>query len=167
MSSDRVTDFLISEMPLFKVFSDEGLRLLVEGSRVVAFEPNGAIIRCGEQGRFLGILLEGEAEVTIADDGGEQHPIAVLKKGDVFGEGCELTFERELSQPGLFACKEGVNLIGPKGRVEGRRELIFGDVLVRVHPQFRLAMHIDTNEANAANITTGAIGYINSIQSRG
>ena len=29
------------------------------------------------------------------------------------------------------------------------RALIFADVVVRVHPNFRLAMHVDTDEANA------------------
>ena len=51
-------------------------------------------------------------------------------------------------------------------RVEGERELIFGDVVVRVNPAYRLAMHIDTDEGNAANIRTGMIGYIEDIQSR-
>ncbi len=51
-------------------------------------------------------------------------------------------------------------------RIEGERELIFGDVVVRVSPAFRLAMHIDTDEGNAANIRTGMIGYIDEIQSR-
>jgi acetate kinase len=51
-------------------------------------------------------------------------------------------------------------------RVEGERELIFGDVVVRVNPAFRLAMHIDTDEGNAANIRTGMLGYIEEIQSR-
>ncbi|MBN1853283.1 MAG: acetate/propionate family kinase [Pirellulales bacterium] len=51
-------------------------------------------------------------------------------------------------------------------RVPGDRELIFGDVRIRVDPNFRLAMHIDTDEANAANLQTGVLGYIDGIQSQ-
>jgi acetate kinase len=51
-------------------------------------------------------------------------------------------------------------------RLDGDRELTFGDVLVRVDPSYALAMHIDTDEANAANIETGAQGYIVDIQSQ-
>lgn len=51
-------------------------------------------------------------------------------------------------------------------RVEGDRELIFGDVVVRVNPNFRLAMHIDTDEGNAASIRTGMVGHIDEIQVR-
>ncbi len=51
-------------------------------------------------------------------------------------------------------------------RVAGERELIFGDVVVRVNPAFRLAMHIDTDEGNAGNLKTGMLGYIEEIQSR-
>ncbi len=50
--------------------------------------------------------------------------------------------------------------------VKGERTLIFGDVLVRVHPDFRLSMHIDTDEANAANITTGMEGTLIGVQDR-
>ncbi len=51
-------------------------------------------------------------------------------------------------------------------RIEGERQLIFGDVVVRVNPGFRLAMHIDTDEGNAGNIQTGMLGFIEEIQSR-
>jgi len=173
----------------------------------------------------------------------------------LFGKGHQLTKHADLSQPGQYACKEQLTIVGPKGRVErvrilgparkytqveiamteqfklgihppiresgdiadtpgctlesatgssiqidrgvicalrhihmspedalrygvrdksfvrvritGNRELIFGDVLVRVDPSFKLAMHIDTDEGNAANVKTGARGYIDGIQSEG
>lgn len=35
------------------------------------------------------------------------------------------------------------------------RSLIFGDTVVRVSKNYKLAMHIDTDEANAANVSNG------------
>ena len=32
------------------------------------------------------------------------------------------------------------------------RPIIFGETVIRVSPKFSLAMHIDTDEANAANV---------------
>ena len=42
-------------------------------------------------------------------------------------------------------------------RVEGSRPLTFGDVVARVSDSYALAMHIDTDEANAGGITCGAV----------
>jgi acetate kinase len=52
-------------------------------------------------------------------------------------------------------------------RVEGDRELIFGDVAVRVSPKFKLEFHLDTDEANAAQLNSGDIAYLDGIQKRG
>ncbi|MGB9867451.1 MAG: phosphate propanoyltransferase [Bacillota bacterium] len=38
---------------------------------------------------------------------------------------------------------------------KGDRKMIMGDVLVRVNPQFKWEMHVDTDEANAAGLCQG------------
>lgn len=40
-------------------------------------------------------------------------------------------------------------------RVPGERGLIFDEVIARVHPNFRLDCHLDTDEANAAGLKNG------------
>lgn len=161
----------------------------------------------------------------------------------LFGEGSELTVYRPLSQPSQFAANERVNLVGPRGRIDGvrilgptrsrtqveisltdavrlgvkppvrdsgdidqsasltiegpkgtvtieqgtilaqrhihltpddaealgvidkqlvsvrvpgNRGLVFDNVLCRVNPNFSKEMHIDTDEANAALLSTGS-----------
>jgi acetate kinase len=47
------------------------------------------------------------------------------------------------------------------------RELVFGDVGVRVSPKFHLELHLDTDEANAADLNSGDSAYLSGIQQRG
>ena len=47
-----------------------------------------------------------------------------------------------------------------KVRVEGERALIFDEVVVRVSDKFAAAMHIDTDESNAACAAPGTMGVL-------
>jgi acetate kinase len=51
-------------------------------------------------------------------------------------------------------------------RIAGERSLVFSDIAVRVHPEYRLDVHVDTDEANAAQLGRGAVGYIESVDVR-
>lgn len=42
-----------------------------------------------------------------------------------------------------------------KVRVSGERGLVFENVLVRVHPEYALEMHVDVDEGNAASVKNG------------
>ena len=44
--------------------------------------------------------------------------------------------------------------------IDSERGLIFGDVVVRVSEKFAAAMHIDTDESNAACVKPGSMGKI-------
>jgi acetate kinase len=70
-------DFLTHKVPLFNGFPEDRLKELVDKSELTTFEPNEAIIEFGEAGRFLGILIQGEAESSISDDTGRRHRIAL------------------------------------------------------------------------------------------
>ncbi|HEY2420802.1 MAG TPA: phosphate propanoyltransferase [Neobacillus sp.] len=45
-------------------------------------------------------------------------------------------------------------------KVDGPRGVIFSNVLIRVSPKYKLEMHIDLDEANAANLKNGQLGEI-------
>src|SRR6476619_6439233 len=223
------------------------LGVAADEERMIARETLRALrrdylVRASEACRTEAIMIEVSA-----------HHIHLAQKDveALFGAGHQLTKASDLSQPGQFACKEQLAIVGPKGRVErvrvlgparkatqveiamteqfklgiqppiresgdiegspgctlegpagavaigrgvicalrhihmtpadalryglrdkctvrvrvpGDRELLFGDVRIRVDPSFALAMHIDTDEANAANLKNGAQGFIDGIQ---
>lgn len=99
------------------------------------------------------------------------------ESGDIKGSGaCKLVGpagEIELSEGVIIAKrhihatpedaeKYGVTdkqIVSVKVESDGR-SLVFGDVVVRVSPKYALAMHIDTDESNAAFAKPGMMGEI-------
>ena len=125
----------------------------------------------GERGQLTASILgpersadQVELSITDARTIGVKAPIR--ESGDVAGSaGCKIVGpcgEITLTE-GVIAAKRHIHLtpenaaeIGVKDKqivkvkVNGLRPLIFDDVVVRVSPKFAPAMHIDTDESNAA-----------------
>ncbi|MFL6514048.1 MAG: acetate/propionate family kinase [Chthoniobacterales bacterium] len=232
-----------SRVSVLVVPTDEERMMARETQRALSRSYISKVLQAQKQQPFLVEVSAHHIHLT------QEHVEAL------FGTGHQLTKHADLSQPGQYACKEQLAIVGPKGRIErvrilgparkytqieiamteqfklglfppiresgdiadtpgctlesatgsvavdkgvicalrhvhmtpedalrygvrdkstlririsGDRELVFGDVLVRVDPSFKLAMHIDTDEANAAHIgAKGAEGYIDGIQSEG
>ncbi len=84
---------LLSTVRLFEELSTEELSQIVKKSELRTFPEGEHVIRYGESGRFLGVLIEGEVEVTSLDEGGERQLLAIMKTGDIIGEMSLLTGE--------------------------------------------------------------------------
>lgn len=91
MNRSEIIDYLKSEVELLKGFSREEIEEILDQSKLSTLEPNEAIIEFGEEGRFLGIMIEGEAELSVTDDTAKRHVLRKILPGDVFGVVCLMT----------------------------------------------------------------------------
>jgi small-conductance mechanosensitive channel/CRP-like cAMP-binding protein len=80
----------LAAVPLFSPLAAEERAALMEVARPVQYAAGEAIVRQGQTGKSLFIVLHGEASVTLAGTGGE---VARLRDGGVFGEMSLLTGE--------------------------------------------------------------------------
>ncbi|MBQ4324539.1 MAG: phosphate propanoyltransferase [Clostridia bacterium] len=117
---------------------------------------------------------ESQVELSLTDARAIGVVAPIRESGDVKGSGaCKLVGpkgEVELAC-GVIAAKRHIHMTPAdaevfgvsdkeivKVRTNGQRPVIFDDVVVRVSPSYALAMHIDTDEANAAfGVTEGEI----------
>ena len=120
---------------------------------------------------------ETQIELSLTDARSIGVAAPIRESGDVAGSGaCKLVGpagEVEVAE-GVIAAKRHIHMtpedaaeygvedkqvVSVKVDTEGR-SLIFGDVVVRVSPKYALAMHIDTDESNAACAGNGTMGEI-------
>ena len=77
----------------------------------------------------------------------------------LFGKGHQLTKHADLSQPGQYACKEQLTIVGPKGRVERVRILgparKYTQVEIAMTEQFKLGIHPPIRESGDIADTPG------------
>jgi acetate kinase len=181
MDTSAIASFLREKVAPFLDISPERLQALVEGSRVASFEASKGRI---ERVRVLGPARKyTQVEIALTEQFKLGVHASIRESGDIADTpGCTLespTGSMKLDRGVICALRhihmtpEDALRYGVRDkstvrvRIAGDRALVFGDVLVRVDPSFALAMHIDTDEANAASVKTGAQGYIEGIQSEG
>ena len=97
MTHDELIPFLLHQTKLFEAFSEETVTQIVAESELRTFEGNESIIQCGDDGRFIGVLLDGHGEISIADSTGGRLIISAIAEGDVFGEMSVLTGDRTVA----------------------------------------------------------------------
>ena len=118
-----------------------------------------------------------QVELSATDARSIGCPIFVRESGDIAGTpGCKITGpegEIEISE-GVIAAKRHIHMTPADAEEMGvkdkdvvsvklntpERALTFGDVVVRVSDKFALAMHIDTDESNAACCGRDTMGEI-------
>jgi putative phosphotransacetylase len=118
-----------------------------------------------------------QVEISLTDARSIGVTAAIRQSGDIAGtSGCKLVGpagELELKE-GLIAAKRHLHTTPDDAEKLGianndivsvkiasaERSLIFGDVVVRVSPAYATAMHIDTDESNAAGLSGVVMGEI-------
>lgn len=94
--------------------------------------------------------LSGAGDITISG-----------AKGCVFAAGSVIAARAHIHMPPEdaknFGLKDGEHV---SLRISSARPIVLGDVMVRVRENFKLACHIDVDEANAACVGCGSSAYI-------
>lgn len=168
-----------------EVLFGKGYELTVkkELSQPGQFASNERIAVVGAKGQFPAVSILGpcrkdcQIELSASDSRSIGVVAPVRESGDIKGSGaCKLVGpagELELSE-GVIVAKRHIHLdsatanefgLADKQNVSVKldtdgRSLVFGDVVVRVSDSYAPAMHIDTDESNAAFATTGLMGEI-------
>ena len=170
---------------VFKVLFGEDAKLTIkkELSQPGQYACNERINVIGPKKALNGVSILGpfrkdtQVELSATDARSIGLDIAIKESGDIKGtSGCKIVGpcgEVELTE-GVIAAKRHIHattkdaaelgvtngeIVNVEVKTEGR-SLVFGDVVVRVSDSYALAMHIDTDEANAAACSGVVYGRI-------
>ena len=77
---------LLEQAPLFSVLRGEDMRDLADKFHVVRYRRGEVIFREGEPAERLFLIASGRVKLTIASPAGQELMIAVLGRGQIFGE---------------------------------------------------------------------------------
>ena len=120
---------------------------------------------------------ETQVELSLTDARSIGVVAMIRESGVIDGtQGCKLVGpcgEVEMEK-GVIAAKRHIHMTPEDAEAAGvkdkeivglkiespERSLVFGDVVVRVNDTYALAMHIDTDESNAAGMVPGVMGEI-------
>lgn len=161
---------------------DYELTVKKELSQPGQFAANERVRVVGPKGEFPAMSILGptrsatQVEISLSDARTLGVSAPVRESGDIAGSaGCTLVGPAgsvEISE-GVIVAKRHIHLrpedaeeFGVENgeivsvKVEAGRPLVFGDVVVRVNPSFMPAMHIDTDESNAAGCAGAVYGEI-------
>src|SRR5574343_1626987 len=94
MSEIDLKRFFLEQVRLFEKFPADKVEEIVIKSRLATYEGNGAILETGDEGRFIGVMISGHAEISMTDNTGTRAVITQLGVGDVFGVMSLLTGDR-------------------------------------------------------------------------
>ena len=173
----------ISEADL-KILLGEGNELTIKKmlSQPGQYASNERVNLVGPKKAINNVLILGptrketQVEISLTDARTLGVPAAIRESGDIDGTaGIKLVGpagEVEITK-GVIAAKRHVHLdpataeeLGVKDKqivsvkVDGERGLTFGEVVVRVNPNFAPAVHLDTDEAHAAALSGEVYGEI-------
>jgi CRP-like cAMP-binding protein len=128
---------ILRQQPLFKCLTDQQLDALLPRGKVIHFGRGESIIRQGDEGNSMFIIVEGDANV-VAERNGQSKLVASMKAGDCFGEMSLLTGEPrnatvvansdcevvEIAKPVLAASlKENPGLLAQLSELLAQRQL--------------------------------------------
>jgi two-component system alkaline phosphatase synthesis response regulator PhoP len=81
----------LSHAPLFFGFTSEQLARIAQEAKLAVFQPGKTIVRQGDRGEALYLILDGVVRVSARDDEGKEALVSFLKENQIFGEMSFLT----------------------------------------------------------------------------